>query len=57
MSFDDYCHDMVKDGRWGGNVELQAASIILNSIWIHIDDNMSPLYTISNNNATQIIHL
>ncbi|XP_075481943.1 OVARIAN TUMOR DOMAIN-containing deubiquitinating enzyme 7-like isoform X4 [Primulina tabacum] len=58
VPFDEYCRAIREDGAWAGNVELQAASLVMR-INICIHRHMSPRWYIQNfdMHAVRMIHL
>lgn len=58
VPFDEYCRSIREDGTWAGNMELQAASLVMR-INICIHRHTAPRWYIQNfdMHATQMIHL
>ncbi|XP_073281357.1 OVARIAN TUMOR DOMAIN-containing deubiquitinating enzyme 7-like isoform X7 [Primulina huaijiensis] len=58
IPFDEYCRSIREDGTWAGNMELQAASLVIR-INICIHRHMSPRWYIQNfdMHAARMIHL
>ena len=56
QTFESYISSMKNTSTWGGNMELQALSLVLEvNIKIHMVDR--PIWEIKNNNAWRFIHL